>query len=192
MLRLPSLCSYTVTYTPSEDRILPAPAFLHVRIRNTSALPLRAAYLHGPYTIHVAAYPSTFNPNQKVEAPKTYGVPEFEPNLKAGGYWNARLTVPEHIRQGDEWRNFDGTPKSATWIIEVDSQIIFSNSASVSYELLVARDERSLDLGFTAVTGNSSGTPGKVRDHQQGKTSHTSNHPAQQKGVMITARRQSG
>ena len=187
MLRLPSLCSYTVTYTPSEDRILPAPAFLHVRIRNTSALPLRAAYLHGPYTIHVAAYPSTFNPNQKVEAPKTYGVPEFEPNLKAGGYWNARLTVPEHIRQGDEWRNFDGTPKSATWIIEVDSQIIFSNSASVSYELLVARDERSLDLGFTAVTGNSSGTPGKVRDHQQGKTSHTSNHPAQQKGVFSKA-----
>ncbi|KAL1656576.1 hypothetical protein SLS61_001042 [Didymella pomorum] len=178
---------YTVTYTPSEDRILPAPAFLHVRIRNTSALPLRAAYLHGPYTIHVAAYPSTFNPNKKVESPKTYGVPEFEPNLKAGGYWNARLTVPEHIRQGDEWRNFDGTPKSATWIIEVDSQIIFSNSASVSYELLVARDERSLDLGFTAVTGNSSGTPGKVQDHQQGKKSHTSSHPAQPKGVFSKA-----
>lgn len=181
------ICRYTVTYTPSEDRILPAPAFLHVRIRNTSALPLRAAYLHGPYTIHVAAYPSTFNPNQKVESPKIYGVPEFEPNLKAGGYWNARLTVPEHIRQGDEWTNFDGTPKSATWIIEVDSQIIFSNSASVSYELLVARDERSLDLGFTAVTGNSSGTPGKVRDHQQGKKSHVSNHPAQQKGVFSKA-----
>ncbi|KAJ4382387.1 hypothetical protein N0V86_002722 [Didymella sp. IMI 355093] len=178
---------YTVTYTPSEDRILPAPAFLHVRIRNTSALPLRAAYLHGPYTIHVAAYPSTFNPNKKVESPKTYGVPEFEPNLKAGGYWNARLTVPEHIRQGDEWTNFDGTPKSATWIIEVDSQIIFSNSASVSYEVLVARDERSLDLGFTAVTGNSSGTPGKVQDHQQGKKSHTSSHPAQPKGVFSKA-----
>jgi hypothetical protein len=107
--------------------------------------------------------------------------------LKAGGYWNARLTVPEHVRQGDEWRNFDGTPKSATWIIEVDSQIIFSNSASVSYELLVARDERSLDLGFTAVTGNSSGTPGKVQDHQQGKKSHTSNHPAQPKGVFSKA-----
>ncbi|KAJ4994056.1 lipase ROG1 [Stagonosporopsis vannaccii] len=178
---------YTVTYTPSEDRILPAPAFLHVRIRNTSALPLRAAYLHGPYTVHVAAYPSTFHPNKKVESPKTYGVPEFEPNLKAGGYWNARLTVPEHIRQGDEWRNFDGTPKSATWIIEVDSQIIFSNSASVSYELLVARDERSLDLGFTAVTGNSSGVPGKVQDHQQGKKSHTSHHPAQPKGVFSKA-----
>ncbi|KAH7077898.1 putative serine esterase-domain-containing protein [Paraphoma chrysanthemicola] len=178
---------YTVTYTPSEDRILPSPAFLHVRIRNTSAIPLRAAYLHGPYTIHVSAYPSTFNPNKKADNPKTYGAPEFEPNVKAGGYWNAKLTVPEHIRQGDDSRNEDGSPKSATWIIEVASQIIFSNSASVNYELLVARDERSLDLGFTAVTGNSHGTPGKVQDHQQGSKKHVSHHPAQTKGVYSKA-----
>ncbi|KAF2828596.1 DUF676-domain-containing protein [Ophiobolus disseminans] len=178
---------YTVTYTPSEDRILPSPAFLHVRIRNSSAIPLRAAYLHGPYTIHVSAYPSTFNPNKKADNAKTYGNPEFEPNVKAGGSWNTKLTVPEHIRQGDESRNEDGSPKSATWIIEVASQIIFSNSASVNYEILVARDERSLDLGFTAVTGNSQGTPGKVQDHQQGSKKHVSNHPAQTKGVYSKA-----
>lgn len=95
--------------------------------------------------------------------------------------------MPEHIRQGDDSRNEDGSPKSATWIIEVASQIIFSNSASVSYELLVARDERSLDLGFTAVTGNSHGTPGNVQDHQQGSKKHVSNHPAQPKGVYSKA-----
>ncbi|CAO2647930.1 Nn.00g088520.m01.CDS01 [Neocucurbitaria sp. VM-36] len=177
---------YTVTYTPSEDRILPSPAFLHVRIRNTSAIPLRAAYLHGPYTIHVAAYPSTFNPNRKDDASKTYGFPDFEPNVKAGGYWNTRLTVPEHIR-GEEGRNEDGTPKSATWIIEIASQIIFSNSASVNYELLLARDERSLDLGFTAVTGNSHGVPGKVQDHQQGNKKHIAHHPAQPRGIYSKA-----
>jgi hypothetical protein len=180
-------CRYTVTYTPSEDRILPSPAFLHVRIRNSSAIPLRAAYLHGPYTIHVSAYPSTFNPNKKDDDSKTYGFPEFEPNVKAGGHWNAKLTVPEHIRQGDDSRNEDGSPQSATWVIEVASQIIFSNSASVNYELLVARDERSLDLGFTAVTGNSHGTPGKVQDHQQGSKKHVSSHPAQPKGVYSKA-----
>lgn len=181
------VCRYTVTYTPSEDRILPSPAFLHVRIRNSSAIPLRAAYLHGPYTIHVAAYPKTFNPNKKDDDSKTYGFPDFEPNVKAGGYWNAKLTVPEHIRQGDGARNEDGSPASATWIIEVASQIIFSNSASVNYELLVARDERSLDLGFTAVTGNSHGSPGKVQDHQQGSRKHVSSHPAQPKGVYSKA-----
>jgi hypothetical protein len=185
LLRL--CCRYTVTYTPSEDRILPSPPFLHVRIRNSSAIPLRAAYLHGPYTIHVSAYPSTFNPNKKEDDSKIYGNPEFEPNVKAGGHWNAKLTVPEHIRQGDGSRNEDGSPQSATWVIEVASQIIFSNSASVNYELLVARDERSLDLGFTAVTGNSHGTPGKVQDHQQGSRKQISSHPAQPKGVYSKA-----
>ncbi|CAI6340247.1 unnamed protein product [Periconia digitata] len=179
---------YTVTYTPSEDRILPSPSHLHVRIRNTAAMPLRAAYLHGPYSLHVAAYPSTFNPNKKVESPLKEGVPEFEPDLKAGGSWSARLTVPENIREigGNRERN-EQLPQSATWIIEIASQIIFSQSASVSYELLVARDERSLDLGLTAVTGNTSGVPGQVEDHQQGKAKHIRKHSANPRGVYSKA-----
>jgi hypothetical protein len=95
------------------------------------------------------------------------------------------LTVPEHART--ELPGYNATPKSVTWIIEIASQIIFSNSASVNYELLVARDERSLDLGFTAVTGNTHGTPGKVQDHQQGSQKHVSNHAAQPKGVYSKA-----
>lgn len=178
---------YTVTYTPSEDRILPPPAHLHVRIRNSSAIPLRAAYLHGPYTIHVSAYPSTFNPNRKADNSHRYGLPDFEPNLKAGGYWTTRLTVPDHMRR-DDARNTDGTPLRATWILEIASQIIFSNSASVSYELLVARDERSLELGFTSVTANSQGVPGKVKDHQQdNKHHHHAHHPHSTKGVYSKA-----
>lgn len=51
----------------------------------------------------------------------------------------------------------------------------------------MARDERSLDLGFTAVTGNSHGAPGQVQDHQQGKLSHRSNHAANPKGVYSKA-----
>jgi hypothetical protein len=188
VVKVGEVVRYTLTYTPSEDRILPSPATLHVRIRNTSAMPLRAAYLHGPYTIHVAAYPSTFNPNKKIESPKKEGVPEFEPNVKAGGHWSARLTVPEHIREmGGSAELNHGTLKSATWIIEIASQVIFSNSASVNYELLVARDERSLDLGFTTVTGNSHGVPGQVQDHQQGKASHTARHAPNLKGVYSKA-----
>ncbi|KAF1836185.1 DUF676-domain-containing protein [Decorospora gaudefroyi] len=184
-VRVGEVVRYTLTYTPSEDRILPPPPCLHVRIRNSSAIPLRAAYLHGPYTIHVSAYPSSFSPNRKADDSKIYGYPDFEPNVKAGGYWNTKLTVPEHTRA--EVMNEDGAPKSLTWIIEIASQIIFSNSASVNYELLVARDERSLDLGFTAVTGNSHGTPGKVHDHQQGSQKHVRNHPAQPRGVYSKA-----
>ncbi|KAJ9649572.1 hypothetical protein H2199_000349 [Coniosporium tulheliwenetii] len=181
---------YTLTYTPASDRILPSPAHLHVRIRNTSAIALRAAYLHGPYTLHVAAYPSTFNPNQKVENPRRDGVPEFEPNLKAGGTWTAQLTVPEDIREtggrANLKRTADGEFKSVTWIIEITSQIIFSNSASVNFELLISRDERSLDLGLAAVPRQGRSESGQVHDHQQGKHGHTG-HPAQPKGVYSKA-----
>ncbi|KAF2748041.1 DUF676-domain-containing protein [Sporormia fimetaria CBS 119925] len=177
---------YTVTYTPSEDRILPSPQYLHVKIRNCSSVALRAAYIHGPYTLHVAAYPSSFNPNRKVESPKRDGVPEFEPNLKAGASWTARLTVPEHIRETATSSPTEG-PKSVTWILEVASQIIFTRTAYIKYEILLARDEKSLDLGFTAITGNSQGAPGQVQDHQQGKRSHVTHHPAQPKGIYSKA-----
>src|SRR5947207_6805801 len=93
---------YTLTYTPSADRILPTPSHLHVRLKNTSAIPLRAAYLRGPYTIYVATYGSTFNPNEKVCSPKRDGIPQFEPNLNAGGRWRAKLSVPEDIRETSE------------------------------------------------------------------------------------------
>ena len=81
----------------------------------------------------------------------------------------------------------DDAPKSATWIIEIASQIIFSQSASIGYELLVARDEKSLDMGFMAITGNSHGVPGQVQDHQQGKHSHRASHAANPKGVYSKA-----
>ena len=140
---------YTLTYTPSEDRILPSPPALYVRIKNEAAIPLRAAYLHGPYNIYVATYPVTFNPNEKSKTQRRDGIPQFEPFLKPGGEWTARLAIPEDMRETAQ--TFAQGPRggedrrSMTWIIEITSQIIFSLSASVSFELLVSRDEKSLD-----------------------------------------------
>lgn len=51
----------------------------------------------------------------------------------------------------------------------------------------MARDEKSLDMGFMAITGNSHGVPGQVQDHQQGKHSHKANHAASPKGVYSKA-----
>ncbi|PSK58726.1 hypothetical protein B9Z65_6741 [Elsinoe australis] len=170
---------YTITYSPSADRILPSPTHLHVKVKNTSPIPLRAAYLHGPYSLHVSAYPSTFNPHQKVEDPAKYGVPEFEPFLKAGAHWTCKLTVPEEIREtGASFASrgsmdsmtqagMDKEKKSVTWVVEVASQVIFSTSAAVHFEVLVGRDERSLDLGFAAVAGHGHGGPGQVQDHKK-------------------------
>ncbi|KAI9820374.1 MAG: hypothetical protein M1827_005998 [Pycnora praestabilis] len=190
-VKVGEIVRYTITYTPSIDRILPSPSHLYVKIKNTSAIPLRAAYLHGPYTLYVATYPSTFSPNRKIADTQREGVPDFEPNLKAGGHWTARLTVPEDVRETAGKVNAKhttyGEPKRVTWIIEISSQVIFSNSAAVHYELLVGRDEKSLDLGFAAIAGQGGSVPGQVHDHQQPKQKRNGHHEAQPKGVYSRA-----
>lgn len=189
---------YTVTYTPSQDRILPSPESLFLRIKNSSAIALRAAFVHGPYNLSVAAYPATFNPNEKFEHARRYGVPEFEPMLKAGGSWTCHLVVPDNIRQsagtGHGGHHFGNGPEhdeeSVSWIIEVASQVIFSASAAVHYDLLLARDEKSLSLSSAIpVVGNSAQVtqPGKVSDFQQSKGAKEGRHAAQSKGIFSRA-----
>lgn len=168
---------YTLTYTPSRDRILPSPTHLHVRIKNTSPIALRAAFVHGPYSLHVSAYPSTFNPHKKNDDASETALPEFEPLLKAGAHWTCKLILPESIRETgeglvggrrashDSKSSQQSKPKSVTWIIEVASQILFSSHAAVHYDLLVGRDERSLSLGFSTVASHGQGGPGRIQDH---------------------------
>ncbi|KAH6671941.1 putative lipase [Halenospora varia] len=189
---------YTVTYTPAHDRILPSPSHLHLRIKNSTAIALRAAFIHGPYTLYCAAYPSTFHPDQKFENPRTLGVPEFEPNLKAGGTFTTKLAVPEDVRKtagtADRHGRSPGRDeeeiKSVSWIIEVSSQVIFSTSAAVHYEILLSRDEKSLTLGFAnPLTGGGSlaPVPGQVSDHQQSHGAKDGHHNAQRKGIYSRA-----
>lgn len=196
-VKIGEVVRYTITYTPSADHILPSPEFLSLRIKNTSAIALRAAFVHGPYTLSVAAYPSHFNPNEKFENPRRYGIPEFEPMLKAGAVWNCHLVVPDNIRQsageGTSKHGQFGNPEthgeSVSWIVEVASQVIFSTSAAVHYEILLARDEKSLSLGSVVpVLGGQSQTPepGQVSDFQQSIGS-IKDHPAQPKGVYSRA-----
>lgn len=126
--------------------------------------------MHGPYTLYAACYPSTFNPNQEDKNSGTHGVPDFEPNLKASGSWHSQLTVPENIREtadkANVKRTLDGRVPSCTWIIEVSSQIIFSTSATVHFEVLVGRDEKSIESRFSLIPVHTSVTIGHLQDHQ--------------------------
>ncbi|RDW77735.1 hypothetical protein BP6252_05788 [Coleophoma cylindrospora] len=191
-VKIGEVVRYTVTYTPAHDRILPSPSVLALKIKNTSALALRAAFIHGPYTLYAAAYPSTFSTDTKCENPRREGVPEYEPNLKAGGTFTCELKVPADVRKsagtgrrdGRVWEDNTNEVKSVSWIIEVSSQIIFSTSAAVHYEILLGRDERSLNLG---VLGNSGPAPGQISDHQQSQGAKDGRHAAQPKGVYSKA-----
>ena len=162
-----------------------------MKIKNSSAIPLRAAYLRGPYALYTACYPSTFDPNIKQETPDKHGVPQFEPNLKAGGSWTAELTVPDDIREtagkANVRRTTDGGIPSFTWIIEISSQVIFSTGATVHYELLVGRDSKSVELGFAVLTGSPHVTPGKIQDHQHGRRREDGYPATRPKGVYSKA-----
>lgn len=180
-----------MTYIPSLDPVLPSPSHLHLKVKNTSAIALRAAYLHGPYTLYAACYPSTFDPNQGDKSSRTHGVPDFEPNLKAGGSWLSQLTVPENIREtadkANVKRTLDGRVPSCTWIIEVSSQIIFSTSATVHFELLVARDEKSIESRFSAIPAHTGVTPGQLQDHERKKRENNDSSSSFVDGVYSKA-----
>jgi hypothetical protein len=117
--------------------------------------------------------------------------------LKAGGSWECELLVPDDIRQGAGAGRHGGFGKSpehddecARWVIEVASQVLFSNSAAVGYEIVVARDHKSLNLSQSIpIVGNSSAVPvpGRVSDHQQSIGAKDGHHPAQPKGVFSRA-----
>lgn len=143
----------------------------------------------------MSAYPATFNPHVKVERDEEkYGIPEYEPMLKAGGSWTAKLKVPEEIRETGAHHIGASRPRTAdeakekkesvTWIIEITSQILFSTSASVNFEVLVGRDDRSLDIGFTAVAGHGHDAPGQIKERQQSNRERTK---ARKQGNVQTA-----
>lgn len=76
---------YTVTYTPSHDLELPLPTALHLRIKNTAALPFRAAYLHGPYTLYVSVRRQEFQPWPSRRSARTAVAAEDQGPLLDGG-----------------------------------------------------------------------------------------------------------
>ncbi|EFW15029.1 hypothetical protein D8B26_004602 [Coccidioides posadasii str. Silveira] len=167
-VRIGEVVRYTLTYTPSADRILPYPTELYVKIRNTSAIALRAAYLHGPYTIHTSCYPSTFDPHNKFDNHQTDGIPQFEPHLQPGAAWDAIIPVPERVRNVAPARPGDSRSpdqKSISWIVEISSQVVFSNTASVTFEVLVGRDAKSTELGAASIADLPA--PGNLRDHKR-------------------------
>lgn len=99
--------------------------------------------------------------------------------------------MPENIREtagkANVRRGTDGSTPSFTWIIEISSQVIFSTSAAVHFELLVGRDEKSVELGFSSLTGQAVATPGQLQDHQQSRRSKVGHGNAQPKGVFSHA-----
>ncbi|PLB44670.1 hypothetical protein P170DRAFT_393150 [Aspergillus steynii IBT 23096] len=175
-VRVGEVVRYTITYTPAAEKIHPLPEKLFVKVKNTSAIPLRAAYLHGPYTLYASCYPSTFDPNVKSPQQDTDETPQFEPYLKAGGNWDAVINVPQNTPINNKAGLTSSEP--VTWVVEIISQVIFSSTASVNFELLVGRDKKSTELPPTGGLSTDGYRAAQLRDHwssrSKGKQVHAS------------------
>lgn len=124
---------FTVEYSPFESQehyATKPPQSLWVRVRNTEPLPLRAAYLAGPYVLYVDCRPSDFDTKSNVFV--TADQPLFELQLLPGQAFYAELLCHTYKPQ-------------YKWDVDVVSQIIFNSSIAVSFEVCVASSRELFD-----------------------------------------------
>ncbi len=95
--------------------------------------------------------------------------------------------MPQEIRDAagstPSRQSLDGNARSFSWIIEIASQVIFSTTAAVHFDVLVGRDERSVALGFYPTAAIGQGAAGKLEDHVQDRK----NKSAQKTGIYSKA-----
>lgn len=133
------VCRYLIRYTPSRDsqRRPDDEPLLWVKVKNLEAMPLRAAYLAGPYIVYVDVRSGDYN--QDVAAFSTAEQPIYEPQLKAAQSFYAPIYMNK-------------VKDTYSWTVDIISQILFSTNAEVQFEILIGRTKA--DLHNHNVTGS--------------------------------------
>lgn len=95
---------------------------VHFRIKNNENILLAPAYLNGPYILYADIKPNDWD--HRTQYFSTNDQPQFDPNINPGQSLNHSITIN---KIQDEY----------VWTIDVISQIVFSTSASISFELQI-------------------------------------------------------
>jgi len=107
-----------------EIAVDPRAGPLFVRVRNTELVALRAAYLSGPYALYCDMVPMGYNEGTR-SAPEDE--PKYDNHVKASSHFSAELRP----------RNGDGAANPARYRLTVMSEILFSRSAEVRFEVTI-------------------------------------------------------
>ncbi|GMG21328.1 unnamed protein product [Ambrosiozyma monospora] len=102
---------------------------LFVKIKNVEFLPLRAAYIAGPYVLYVDICSEDYHSDKACFI--TADQPKYDPNLAAGQSICAELSL--HTLK-----------EKYVWVVDVQSQILFSTSNDVHYDIMVGLDQEKL------------------------------------------------
>lgn len=117
---------FVIDYDPvdsPEHYAAKPPHSLWVRVRNTEPIPMRAAYLAGPYVLYVDCRPDEYDMHAKSFV--TADQPVFELQLLPGQVFCTELLCHTYRRR-------------YRWTVDVVSQILFNNTIATNFDVCIA------------------------------------------------------
>ena len=127
-LRVGDVHRFVLTYTP-EDPLASLGSQLHVRVKNIENVLMNSAHIAGPYMLYCDIRSSEYHHNKPCFI--TADQPVYESNLLPGNSLVHALTLH---RLQDKY----------VWIVDIISQIVFSTSAEINFEFIMASDLQNI------------------------------------------------
>lgn len=108
---------------------------LWVKVKNVEPLPMRAAFIAGPYLLYVDCRSDDYNMKEKCFI--TANQPKFESQLQPGKSFYSELSC----------HTFKDTYK---WTVDVVSQMIFNSNMEINFEITIGTSKETLhDAAFS-------------------------------------------
>ncbi|KAG0689801.1 hypothetical protein C6P40_004460 [Pichia californica] len=128
-LKVGDVHRYIITYTPNDIN-KEIGSHLYIRVKNIENLLMNSVLLTAPYMIYCDIRSSEYSHNEPCFI--TDDQPIFEPNLIPGQSLIHKLTLN---KLNDKY----------VWIVDIISQIIFSTTAKINFELLISNNESDIN-----------------------------------------------
>lgn len=126
---------YVITYTP-KDINSEIGSHLYIKIKNTESILINPAVLNGPYILYCDIRSDEYDHNKPCFVSDDQ--PIYDPNVIAGQSLTHKLTL-------NKLKN------KYVWIVEVISQIVFSTTSEINFEIILSRDESTLNKNHSHV-----------------------------------------
>ncbi|CEP61482.1 lipase ROG1 family protein LALA0_S03e03840g [Lachancea lanzarotensis] len=133
-VRIGEIERYIITYQLyDDDEGLPADLSLNslwLRVQNIENLTYRAAYLMGPYLLYCDLRTEEYHHSQHLFV--SADQPKFEPALQPQQDFYAEMSL-------------HNLKKKYVWILDIASQIIFTNTSQIGFEISIGSSKKSLE-----------------------------------------------
>lgn len=132
-VRVGEIDRYVITYNLyDDDDALPPDISLDplwLKIRNIENFTYRAAYLMGPYMLYCDVRTGNYHHSQRLFI--SADQPKFEPNIQPQQDFVVELSL-------------HNLKKQYVWIVDVISQIIFTTTAQIAFEISIGSTKKSV------------------------------------------------